>query len=305
MDSNIWTEILTDLEKRGYKGQIVSVHYLAALQEEIESKHRQGELDEEVRKDFPPFEFRPPAALPNSESLIVVAVPQPQIQVVFRWNGETYPLIIPPTYFSHPNKEMETILTGLLAPSGYRVVRSLLPLKLLAVCSGLGSYGRNNICYVPGMGSFHRLMAFCSDLPCPTDHWQEAQILESCQDCNICLQSCPTSAITTERFLLHAERCLTFHNEKPVEVPFPAWVNPSWHDSLVGCMHCQMVCPQNRDFLHWIEPGTEFSEEETSILLDRTPWDQLPMVLAKKLEQFELNYIYEVFPRNLSVLLRK
>ncbi len=305
MHSDIWTEISTELEKRGYKGQIVPVHHLAALQEEIGNKHRQGELDEEVRMDLLKFDFRPPAALPNAESLIVVAVPQPQIQVLFSRNGKVFPVIIPPTYFHHPNKEVETLLTGILAPQGYRIAGSVLPLKLLAVRSGLARYGRNNICYTPGMGSFHRLMAFYSDLPCPADHWQEAEITESCQNCDICQQSCPTSAIPSDRFLIHAERCLTFHNEKPVDVPFPDWINPSWHNSLVGCMTCQTVCPQNRDFLNWVERWVEFSEEETAILLIKTPLDRLPVALAKKLEQFDLTYIFDIFPRNLSVLLNQ
>jgi epoxyqueuosine reductase len=303
MYSDIWAEILVELEKRRYKGRIVSVQHLTALQEEIDTQHRQGKLDEEVRKDLPPFEFQLPVTLPNSKALIVVAVPQPQIQVVFNRNGKTFPFIIPPTYFHHPNQEIETLLTGILAPRGYCIAGSLLPLKLLAMRCGLGGYGRNNICYIPEMGSFHRLMAFYSDLPCEVNHWQEAKIAEDCRDCDICRQSCPTSAISSKRFLLHAERCLTFHNEKPGEVPFPAWIKPSWHNSLVGCMTCQLVCPQNRDFIKWVEPWVEFSEEETAILLTKTPLDRLPVTLVKKLEQFDLTYIFDVFPRNLSVLL--
>jgi epoxyqueuosine reductase len=38
------------------------------------------------------------------------------------------------------------------------VALSLLPLKSLAVRSGLAAYGRNNVCYVPGMGSFLELV---------------------------------------------------------------------------------------------------------------------------------------------------
>lgn len=306
MHSDIWTEISTNLEKRGYKGQIVTTHRLNELQEEIENRYRQGQLDEEFYRDeLTRFDFQPPAALPNSKSLIVVAVPQPQIQVLFNRNGKVFPLSIPPTYFHHPNKEVETLLSGVLTPQGYRISGSILPLKLLAVHSGLGGYGRNNICYVSGMGSFHRLMAFYSDLPCGENHWHEAEMAEDCRNCDICRQSCPTSDIPSERFLLHAERCLTFHNEKPVDVPFPAWIKPSWHNSLVGCMTCQLACPQNRDFLNWVEPLGEFSEEETAILLTKTPLDRLPVALAKKLEQFELTYIFDVFPRNLSVLLNQ
>jgi len=184
-----------------------------------------------------------------------------------------------------------------------------LPVKLLAVRSGLGAYGKNNICYVPGMGSFHRLVAFYSDLPCPEDNWQELQMLERCQNCSACVRHCPTGAIpsaqlrtgTSERFLLRAERCITFHNERAGDFPFPAWLDPSWHNCLVGCLDCQRICPQNKDFLEWVEEGAEFSREETALLLEGVPLDQLPAETGRKLEQLDLIEYFDALPRNLRV----
>jgi epoxyqueuosine reductase len=103
--------------------------------------------------------------------------------------------------------------------------------------------------------------------------------------------------------MLHAERCITFHNEKPSDVPFPAWIDPSWHNCLVGCFHCQRVCPQNREFLHWVEEGVEFSQEETALLLQGVALEQLPLAMVKKLEQSDMVELLDVLPRNLSVLL--
>jgi epoxyqueuosine reductase len=306
MCGKLWAEILLDLEMRGYKGQIVSTRHLGELHDEIENRHKQGQMDEEFyQESLSLFNFQLPNTLPNADTLIVVAVPQPQNGVVFSWNGKKYSFIIPPTYFHHPNEEVETLLTRIVVPSGFNVVSSVLPLKLLATRCGIGYYGKNNICYIPGMGSFHRLMAFYSDFPCHADTWQNAMMLPDCQNCSACLHHCPTSAITSERFLLHAERCITFHNERPVEIKFPSWINPTWHNSLVGCMHSQIVCPQNRDFLNWVEPRGEFSEEETAVLLTGTPLDQLPTKLSKKIEQLDLTGIFEVFPRNLGVLLNE
>jgi epoxyqueuosine reductase len=155
------------------------------------------------------------------------------------------------------------------------------------------------------MGSFHRLMAFYSDLPCYEDTWQEAQMMETCENCSACLNNCPAGAISSERFLLHAERCITYHNEKPVNIPFPQWINPSWHHCLVGCMHCQSVCPENKDLMQWIEQGAEFTEEETALLLKGAPLDQLPTKTAKKIEEFNVTEYLEVLSRNLNVLLNK
>ena len=130
-------------------------------------------------------------------------------------------------------------------------------------------------------------------------------MLEDCENCSPCLNNCPTGAITSQRFLLHAERCITFHYERPVDVPFLAWIDSSWHHCPVGCMRCQSVCPQNIDFLSWIEPGAEFSEEETSLLLQLVSLDQLLTATVKKMERIDMIDLLDVFPRNLRVFLKE
>jgi len=301
-------ELLLRLEKHGYQGRIVSIQHLCDLQEEIDGPYKQGLLDREFYQErLTQFDFRIPEGLPEAKSLIVVAIPRPQSQAVFTWNGKSRVLILPPTYvaYEETRKRMEDLLTAILGAEGYHVVSTRLPLKLLAVQSGLGSYGRNNICYVSGMGSFLQLVAVYSDLPCPKDNWREPQMMETCQNCHACRINCPTGAIPSDRFLLRAERCLVFHNERKGNIPFPAWVDPSWHDCLVGCFHCQRVCPQNRDFLQWIEEKVEFSEEETALLLKGVHRDQLPAATIEKLKHLDLIEDLDILPRNLGVFLRK
>jgi len=191
----------------------------------------------------------------------------------------------------------------ILEPSGYRVVLANLPKKLTAVRSGLAAYGKTNVTYIPGMGSFHRLVVLWSDLPCEQDQWQELRMMTTCEKCKACLRACPTGAIDPNRFLLHAERCLTFLNEKPQDVPFPPWVDPSWHNCLVGCLHCQKVCPENGEVRDWIEGDEVFSEEETALLLDGVAIDELPSATVAKLERLDLTDLLEVLPRNLEALL--
>jgi epoxyqueuosine reductase len=300
-------ELLSKLAEQGYQARIVSVAHLGALQGELEGHYRQGLIDQELYQTYlAGFSFSPPEALPGARSIIVVAVPQPQTRVTFTWNGESVRFVIPPTY---PERETERriweLLTQVLEPAGYRVAKATLPKKLLAVRSGLAAYGKNNITYVPGMGSFHGLVAAYSDLPAPEDNWRPAQMLEACQTCSACLRHCPTDAITSERFLLHAERCISFHNEKPSYVPFPAWMDPAWHNCLVGCLHCQRVCPQNREVWGWVQDGAAFSQDETALLLEGIPFDQLPPAVAEKLERLEMDSYAQVLSRNLNALLRQ
>lgn len=301
-------ELLLRLAERGCKARVVPVQHVRDLREEVKGHYRQGLLDTEFYHErLAYFDFRVPNDLQEAKSLIVTAIPRPQSQAVFTWNGESRPLIIPPTYVANEKtrKRMEHLLTEVLAAKGYRVARTALPVKLLAVRSGLGSYGRNNICYVPSMGSFLQLAAFYSDLPCKKDNWQEARMMKSCQNCYACRQNCPTGAIPSDRFLLHAERCISFHNERKGDVPFPSWIDRSWHNCLVGCMHCQRVCPQNREFIQWIEEKEEFSQEETVLLLEGVLRDQLPVTTMRKLESLDLLEDTDILARNLSVFFGK
>jgi len=301
-------ELHLQLAKRGYQARIVSIHHLPEMREDIEGRYRQALFDEEFyheRLTF--FDFQIPDSLPEAKSIIVVAVPRPQTQAVFTWKGKTRALILPPTYvpYERTTKRIEALLAKILGARGYRVAPTALPLKLLAVRSGLGDYGRNNICYVPGMGSFHQLVAVYSDLPCQADTWREPQMMKRCRDCQACHQSCPTGAISTDRFLLHAERCIVFHNEKKGNVPFPAWMDPSWHNCLYGCLRCQRVCPEDKSFMHWIEEREEFSQKETALLLEGVPREQLPAATVRKLRHLDLIDSLDSLPRNLSVFLRK
>jgi epoxyqueuosine reductase len=273
------------------------------LQEGIDNLHRQGLFNEEFyQKRLTYFEFRQPENLPQAKTLIIVSIPQPQIKETFIFHGEPHNVIVPPTYAYNEDTQVLEILSSVLRPHGYGVVRSKLPLKSLAVHSGLGSYGRNNICYVPGLGSFHRLAAFYTDFEAHEDNWQDFRIMERCSRCQACLRSCPTGAINEERFLVHAERCITFRNERPTK--FPTWLDKSWHNCLVGCLRCQKVCPENAPFVNWIVGDKVFSEEETTIILKGIAEDRLPVETLRKIERLNLSGAMDILPRNLGVLLR-
>ncbi|MEE9378294.1 MAG: hypothetical protein V3V33_09695 [Candidatus Lokiarchaeia archaeon] len=81
-------------------------------------------------------------------------------------------MLIPPTYLYGLKviNEMIEFLTEILKPGEYNVAYARLPQKTLAVRSGLAEYGRNNITYIPGMGSFHRLTTLYSDFPTEEDN---------------------------------------------------------------------------------------------------------------------------------------
>ncbi|MEJ2736961.1 MAG: 4Fe-4S double cluster binding domain-containing protein [Anaerolineae bacterium] len=301
----MFAELFPQLTEQGYQGRIVPIEHLADLREEIEGRYKQGMLDPELYELYlTEFDFRPPGTLPEARSILVVAVPQPRVRVTFGWDGGSVQADIPPTYGEEKkDRRVRERLAQVLAPAGARIAEARLPKKLLATRSGLAVYGKNNITYVPGLGSFYGLVAMYSDLAAREDPWQEPMMMERCESCSACLRHCPTGAIAAYRFLLHAERCLTFLNEKPADVPFPGWLDPVWHNCLVGCLHCQRVCPENREVWPWVEEGAEFSREETALLLEGCPVDRLPEGTAEKLERLDVEGLKDLLPRNLEALL--
>lgn len=292
------------MEKQGFQGKIVSIAHVKELQQEIEALRKKGLLDRELYDIYlASFDFECQRAFTGARSLIIVSVPQPQVRVMFDLEDESYPVIIPPTYHFSIDHQMADFLEVHLVPQGYRLKKVRLPDKLLAARSGLAQYGKNNITYVNGSGSFHRAVVFISDFPCEAGSWGEPTVMEACETCNACLKACVVNAIGSDRFLLHAERCLTFHNERAGD--FAEWLSPAWHNSLVGCMICQKVCPANKDVVKWFEDGVSFDHEETDLILNGVSDDQLPHETRDKLKQLDMIEYYHLLGRNLRVLIEQ
>jgi epoxyqueuosine reductase len=293
------------MQSSGCFARMVSVAHLDELREDIEKPHRDGLFDQSFfQENLIGFKYQLPEELPNATSIIVVARPQPAITTIFRWKGREIPLTVPPTYAdaAEVDAQVLSIMGKALQPGTYRFIKARLPIKSLAAHSGLVNYGRNNITYLPKFGSSHRLTAFFSDLPCIDDQWQERQMMAGCETCHACLQACPTGAISEDRFLLRAEMCLTYLNEKDTSIPFPDWVDPGTHNAIVGCMRCQRVCPYNKGVQGWAEVRGVFTEEETAYLLEGKFNGSEANVMESKLKTMGLDLT--IFPRNLAALLR-
>jgi len=298
------SEVLAKLEARGHRAVAVPVGRLEELREHYEGLSRQGLIDERLARELlTGLSLRPPEAVARPSSLIVVATGDPVVRCTFRWKGCDVSIPVPPTYLHYKRKsdEVARALAELLPRQCHVASLYNAPQKLLAVRSGLARYGRNNITYISGFGSFYRLTAVCTDVPCDDAEWLTPSMMPRCEGCTRCVSACPTGAIPEDRILLRAELCITYWNEKPGEIPFPGWLAGDWHECLVGCLHCQLACPENEAVLGYQERGPSFTEDETEALLRGSRPGDLPYGLKEKLENWDLLIWLGVLPRNLAV----
>ncbi len=295
----------TEFDKLQAKFKTISVHHLHELQTEIQSWQHNGFITKKFHEqNYSMFIFHPPETLHDARSIIVIGIPQKTMPVEFFYHEKRFQTRIPPTYiFAEVRAACTDILSKVLGEQGYSVERAILPMKLLSVRSGLGKYGKNNLCYVDGMGSYTRLEAFYTDYEFPTDDWTEKELMKSCTSCSLCQQACPTRCIPHDRVLIHADQCLTHFNENDRD--FPPSVPEISHNALIGCMHCQIACPQNKKYFGFHQDTVTFTEEEMTYILRKTPKEQIPEALAKKLVYLNLYDDYSHLERNFMVLMRK
>jgi epoxyqueuosine reductase len=302
--SKITDLIHSELELKGYKGRIIPIQHLVEIKREIEVQHRQGMFDENLYLErLIRYSIGSLESSLDARSIIITAAPQPQQIITFGYRGRVHRITLPPTYSERTDEIIEEIVKGILRPEGFDLYSAPVPEKLAAVHSGLAKYGKNNIVYIEGMGSFFRLRAFLSNLTVAEDEWSDIKILDLCSTCNACIKKCPTGAITPDRFLVKAERCLTYHNERLGR--FPNWIKPSWHKCIMGCMDCQLVCPENKKIINWLEDSEQFSEKETELMLGNTPGNELPVQTVDKFRRLYLWDDMDLVRRNLQVLIKQ
>ncbi|UCF64391.1 MAG: hypothetical protein JSW33_00775 [bacterium] len=299
--NNLKLDMQNRLLMAGFKSEIISISHLLQLQSELENL-KNNEIDRDFYEDqLAGFNFHPPEELPGTKSIIIVACWQRKVNVEFQVDGKKIQVVIPPIYSYKTDRESYKIISDYLSAYKYKAIEAVLPVKSLAVHAGLAVYGRNNITYIHGWGSFFRLKAYFSDMPCPSDNWQNFIVADICKKCKSCVNNCPTQAICQDRFLIKQERCLTYFNESTND--FPDWIESGWHNSLIGCMACQDVCPLNKEVKGMSRDSIEFTDDETHLLLKGLAKAELPDNIVWKLKKLELFEDYIAVQRNLKSLI--
>jgi epoxyqueuosine reductase len=284
------------------KFKIISSKHIPEIRREI----RQLYIDEKITKELynyvlKYFKFNISRNLYNERYIIVVAIPQKSSIVTLNMRKRKLDVIIPPTYVYKLDQDKIYKILLKIFKDVSKISYAYLPKKLIAVRSGLAEYGRNNICYIKGMGSFNRLETYYIDFPLNIDNWFQESMMKECNNCSKCITACPNKCIRENKFVIKAENCLTYFNENLND--FPDWIDNSSHNALIGCMICQNVCPVNKNYKNK-EKISSISKKELDIILNGLEKNNLTEKLEEKLKNINMDEYISVLPRNIKVLMR-
>lgn len=111
--------------------------------------------------------------------------------------------------------------------------------RAVAERAGLGYVGRNGFVINPELGTWTYLGEMLVSVPFPPDD----PLLDSCGDCNICVDRCPTGALVGDG-QLNSQKCISFLTQTK------GYLADEYRykigNRLYGCDTCQQVCPRNK-----------------------------------------------------------
>lgn len=141
----------------------------------------------------------------------------------------------------------------------YKICVDTSPLIDREICknAGIGSYGKNSLLINEKVGSFINLGYLLTDLDIKSDNSFNKNI---CDDCEICINSCPNKAILSEGGI-NSRRCVSYLTQTKEYIQLEYRKNMK--NQIFGCDICQIVCPKNK-----LNTEKKSSNDYSSLLVD-------------------------------------
>src|SRR6266542_1601802 len=137
--------------------------------------------------------------------------------------------------------------------------------------AGLGWIGKHTNLITSELGSW----VFIGELLLSIDlEYDSEQVEDHCGNCTLCIDACPTQAIT-EPYVLDSNKCISYATIELRAPEIPEEVGTKLEDWLYGCDICQAVCPWNR--FEQVSSETAFEPRPGNVninlaeILDLTP----------------------------------
>ena len=130
-------------------------------------------------------------------------------------------------------------LLSLLKEADIRAERAETPYREQLASYGIGSRMDNQLLYLEPYGTYLNLQGAVLALPEPVPYTPRREPQEVCDHCGLCKTVCFGAILGDYAF--DWTRCVhTYLEGDPIPEDAMAWM-----PSLLGCMHCQAVCPKN------------------------------------------------------------
>ena len=251
------------LREGGYVHRLAPVALMPRLEQKLAELRDEGLLSDALFEEYrESLTFSCPPEVSEPRTVIVVAWPSPAVKIRFHLESGPLEATVPPTYISSEGRERcLEILRSVLEPAGHAVARATAPVKLLAAHTGLAQYGRNNLAYVRGMGTFARLDTFCTDADLGAEEYESkgSLRLSCCPPCRNCHHVCPTGCIPYDGTVIDASRCLTYFNEHegdwPEDLDPGSPQQPGGLHALPGLVSRQPLLPAQGEGGGRVRPG--------------------------------------------------
>jgi epoxyqueuosine reductase len=134
--------------------------------------------------------------------------------------------------------------------------------KAWAVRAGLGWLGKHSNVITPEYGSWIFIGELLLNLELDSD---DVRSEEHCGTCTLCIDACPTRAIT-EPYVVDSNKCISYATIELRAPELPASIQPDLSGWLYGCDICQDVCPWNR--FEDVTAETRFTPREGNVNAD-------------------------------------
>lgn len=222
--------------------------YLAEVRER--SKETAAQLEDYMvtRSETSFFErlSQPRETLPDAQAIIILGVGAYDKNAIYTKLRKQLRGKAARTYSYYPVvRQIARKVADFIEERGYKAVPGQnIPLKFVADRIGLGAYGKNGLLLTEQCGSYVGLRSVLTDMPIAPDRFEK--MTPPCDDCEVCLQACPTRALyapykVNPRFCINPLTRKQKYIQPELRLKMQNWI--------CGCDICQEVCPVNRKLI--------------------------------------------------------